>query len=94
MHSFKELEKMCEIIETFTKDDHIKILKIIHESNNHGSISENNNGTFIHMEDIDDNIIEEIQKYMDYVLLKEDTIKEVEETKDKLKNDINAYINE
>jgi hypothetical protein len=94
MYSFKELEKMCETIETFSKEDHIKILKIIHESKNQNSISENNNGTFIHMEDLDDNTIQLIQNHIDYVLLKEDTINEIEETKDKLKNDIKSYINE
>jgi hypothetical protein len=94
MYSFKELEKMCEIIENFSKEDHIKILKIIYDSKNHSSISENNNGTFIHMEDLDDDTIELIQNHIDYVLLKEDTIKEIEDTKDKLKNDIKLYNNE
>jgi hypothetical protein len=94
MPSSKELEKICEIIETFSKEDHIKILKIINDSNNNNSISENNNGTFIHMEDLNDETIEQIQKYIDYVLLKEGNIKEIEDTKDKLKNDINAYMNE
>ncbi len=94
MPSPKELEKMCEIIESFSKDDHIKILKIIYESDNNNSISENNNGTFIHMEDLNEDTIQNIQKYIDYVVLKEGTIKEIEDTKDKLKNDINAYMNE
>jgi hypothetical protein len=94
MPSSKELERMCEIIESFSKEEHIKILKIINESNNNNSISENNNGTFIHMEDLNDDTIEQIQKYIDYVLLKEGNIKEIEDTKDKLKNDINAYMNE
>lgn len=94
MYSFKELEKMCEIIETFDKEDHIKILKIINDSNDNKTISENNNGTFIHMEDLSDNTIEDIKKYIEYVLLKEGVIKEFEDTKDKLKNDINAYTNE
>ena len=94
MYSFKELEKMCEIIESFDKEDHIKILKIINDSNDSKTISENNNGTFIHMEDLNDITIEDIKKYIDYVLLKEGVIKEIEDTKDKLKNDINAYTNE
>lgn len=93
MYSFKELEKMCEIIETFDKEDHIKILKIINDSNDNKTISENNNGTFIHMEDLNENTIEDIKKYIEYVLLKEGVIKEFEDTKDKLKNDINAYMN-
>lgn len=92
--SSKELEKICEIIETFSKEDHIKILKIINESDNSSSISENNNGTFIHMEDLNENTIQNIKNYIEYVVLKEGAIKEVEDTKDKLKNDINAYMKE
>jgi phage shock protein A len=43
------------------------------------------------MEDLSDETIKKIQDYTDYVLLKEVSIKEVEDTKDKLKNDINTF---
>ena len=87
-----ELEKMCTLIETFSKDDHIKILKIIRDSGT-TSISENNNGTFIHIEDVSEEAIEQIKRYVKYVQIKEGEIKQIEDTKDRLKNDINGNYN-
>jgi Zn-finger protein len=86
----KDLEKMCRTIDTFTKEEHINILKIIIEKDS-TRVSENNNGTFIHMEDLSDEILNNIQKYIDYVLLKEGDIQKIEDKKEKIKNDINDY---
>lgn len=91
MYNFKELEKICRIIDTFTVDEHIRILQIIHNNDSIENISENNNGIFINMEDLKDETIHSIQEYIDYVLLKEVNIKEIEDAKDKLKNDINNF---
>jgi hypothetical protein len=79
---------MCKIIETFSKEENIKILEII-KLNDNTSLSENNNGTFIHMEDLSINTLNQIKTYMDYVLKKEGEINMVEQTKDKMKNNIN-----
>ena len=83
-----KLEKMVHHIDNFSKDDHIKILEII-AAHDRGIISENNNGCFIHMEDLPDDVIEKIEHYINYVLLKESEINKVETTKDILKNNIN-----
>jgi hypothetical protein len=91
MYSSKELEKLCRIIDTFNTEEHIRILHIIKENETLNLISENNNGVFINMEDISDGTIKKIQEYIEYVLLKEVSIKEVEDTKDKIKNDINNF---
>jgi hypothetical protein len=87
-----DLEKMCILIETFTKDDHIKILKIIKECET-ATLSENNNGTFINVEELSNDTIEKIKNYVKYVQMKEEEIKQIEDTKDKLKNDINVNYN-
>jgi hypothetical protein len=87
-YTSKDLENMCRIIETFSKEENIKILEII-KLNDNTSLSENNNGTFIHMEDLSVNTLNQIKTYMDYVLKKEGDINEVEQTKDKMKNNIN-----
>jgi hypothetical protein len=87
-YTSKDLENMCRIIETFSKEENIKILEII-KLNDNTSLSENNNGTFIHMEDLSINTLNQIKTYMDYVLKKEGDINEVEQTKDKMKNNIN-----
>ena len=79
-----KLEKMVHHIDNFSKEDHIKILEIIVDYNRN-IISENSNGCFIHMEDLPQDIIEKIEHYIDYVLLKESEINTVESTKDILK---------
>jgi len=83
-----KLEKMVAHIDKFSKEDHIKILEIVMNYDK-SVVSENNNGCFIHMEDLPDEIIEKIEHYIHYVLLKESEINQIEDTKDKLKNDIN-----
>ena len=86
------LEKMVHHIDNFSKDDHIKILEIL-VNYDRSIISENSNGCFIHMEDLPEDIIEKIQHYINYVLLKESEISKVESTKDILKNNINIKSN-
>ena len=86
------LEKMVHHIDNFSKDDHIKILEIL-VNYDRSIISENSNGCFIHMEDLPEEIIEKIQHYINYVLLKESEITKVETTKDILKNNINIKSN-
>jgi len=83
-----DLDKMMRIIESFSKEEHVHILKIIVQKDSN-SVSENSNGTFVQMDEVCKETIELIQKYIDYVLLKECDIKMVEETKERLKNNIN-----
>ena len=83
-----ELDKMTRIIESFTKEEHIHILKIILEMDA-ASVSENSNGTFVQMDEIKEETLYKIKKYIDYVLLKECDIKKIEDTKERLKNNIN-----
>lgn len=84
----QDLDKMTRIIESFSKEEHIQVLKIIMEKDS-SSVSENSNGTFVHMDELSQESIEKMNKYIDYVLLKECDIKEIEETKERLKNNIN-----
>jgi hypothetical protein len=86
------LEKMVHHIDNFSKYYHIKILEIL-VNYDRSIISENSNGCFIHMEDLPEDIIEKIQHYINYVLLKESEITKVETTKDILKNNINIKSN-
>jgi hypothetical protein len=83
-----DLDKMMRIIDTFSKEEHIHILKIIIQKDMN-SVSENSNGTFVQMDEVSKETIELVQKYIDYVLLKECDIKKIEETKERLKNNIN-----
>jgi hypothetical protein len=80
-----DLDKMTRMIESFSKEEHIQLLKIILEKDA-ASVSENSNGTFIQMNELKEETLEQMNKYIEYVLLKECEIKEVEDTKDRLKN--------
>ncbi len=84
----QDLDKMTRIIESFSKEEHIQVLKIIMEKDT-SSVSENSNGTFVQMDELCSETIEKINKYIDYVLLKECDIKSIEETKERLKSNIN-----
>ena len=83
-----DLDKMTRIIESFSKEEHVHLLKIIMEKDS-ASVSENSNGTFVQMDELSQDTIEQMNKYIDYVLLKECDIKAIEETKERLKNNIN-----
>ena len=84
----QDLDKMTRIIESFSKEEHVQVLKLIMEKDT-ASVSENNNGTFVQMDELSKESLEKINKYIDYVLLKECDIKAIEETKERLKNNIN-----
>ncbi len=82
-----DLDKMTRMIESFSKEEHIQLLKIIVEKDS-ASVSENSNGTFVQMNELKEETLEQMNKYIDYVLLKECEIKEVEDTKDRLKTNL------
>jgi sugar/nucleoside kinase (ribokinase family) len=79
---------MTRIIESFSKEEHVHLLKIIMEKDS-AAVSENSNGTFVQMDEVSQETIQQMNKYIDYVLLKECDIKAIEETKERLKNNIN-----
>jgi hypothetical protein len=85
----KELTLLCKTIENFSKEDQIEILKIISHVNVQ-LISENNNGSFINMNDLNDDTLLKINNYVDYVLKKNSEINNIENEKDILKSNINV----
>lgn len=92
VYTTKKLEQMCKIIESFPKEEHIEILKIIN-SNNNLTLSENNNGTFIHMEDLNDTILNLIQERITYFLKQQNDFDVIENEKNILKSNINIMCN-
>ena len=92
IYTSKKLEQMCKIIESFPKEEHIEILKIIHLNNNL-SLSENNNGTFIHMEDLNDNTLNIINERINYFLKQQNDFDVIENEKNILKSNINITCN-
>jgi hypothetical protein len=57
--------------------------------NNNLSLSENNNGTFIHMEDLPENTLNLIQERITYFLKQQNDFDVIENEKNALKNNIN-----
>ena len=92
VYTTKKLEQMCKIIDSFPKEEHVEILKIIN-SNNNLTLSENNNGTFIHMEDLTETTLNLIQERINYVLKQQNDFDVIENEKNILKNNIKISCN-
>tara|TARA_B100000925_G_scaffold289972_1_gene274073 strand:- start:2072 stop:2344 length:273 start_codon:yes stop_codon:yes gene_type:complete len=71
-------------IESMTIYHQMEILRIF--NNNNTTLNENNNGTFINLTELDNSIIEKINKYIKYVDEQEDELNEVENEKDRIQN--------
>jgi hypothetical protein len=61
---------MTRIIESFTKEEHIHILKIVLETDS-VSVSENSNGTFVQMDELKTDTVDKIKKYIGVDFVKE-----------------------
>jgi len=84
----KNLETMVKKIEGYDKDEQLNILKIILKDN-HAHFSENNNGTFIKMDKLQDNILHKIEEYIKYIEKKEEDINSIEDKMNEIKKDLN-----
>ena len=87
MEQVYDVSKMQRVIQTFNKEEQIQLLKIVYESEP-SKISENNNGSFIYMDDLSQDTLKKMDSYIEYVLLKEVEIKVMEDELDKLKHTI------
>ena len=87
MEPVYDVSKMQRVIQTFNKEEQIQLLKIVYEAEP-SKISENNNGSFIYMDDLSQDTLKKMDSYIEYVLLKEVEIKVMEDELDKLKHTI------
>ena len=71
------LELLTKKINDFSIEEHKEILKIILKKKDI-KYSENKNGIFIYMEQLNNDIINNIEKYVNYVLKKEEDINNIE----------------
>jgi hypothetical protein len=87
MEQAYDVSKMQRVIQTFNKEEQIQLLKIVYEAEP-SKISENNNGSFIYMDDLSQETLKKMDNYIEYVLLKEVEIKVMEDEVDKLKHSL------
>jgi len=80
-----DLNKLKEKIEALDKFHQIEILKILNKDES-CTLNENNNGVFINLTNISENVIKELDKYLDYVKTQEKQLTEIEIQKDLLSN--------
>lgn len=77
-----ELKKKIEDLDEI---HHKKILEIFVKHNIH--VSENRNGCFINISNLDSNIISEIETYIKYIEVQENELNNIEQKKQELTND-------
>lgn len=79
MTDTSKLHNIKEVIEQMDKCHQIEILKIF--VNNSSVISENNNGTFINLTDLEEDIINKLEDYIKFVNKQDDQLLNVEKEK-------------
>ena len=79
MTNIEYLKQLKNIIEEFSKNQQLDILKLLtkHQVN----ISENSNGSFVNLSDIDNKILVEIQEYIDFINTQDSNLNKVENKK-------------
>jgi hypothetical protein len=82
----RDLTQLVKHIEELSKDQHIQILSIFKKYN--VEITENSNGCFIDMTELQPVVFEELKKYTDYVQSKKDDMHTFEAEKEDLKKKI------
>jgi hypothetical protein len=80
-----ELNEIKEKIENMDKKDHIEILNIFKKFPNI-ILNENNNGTFINISDLDNKILDELKKYINYIDTQKQFLEKDETKKNQLEN--------
>jgi len=73
------LQKIKDVVEKYNKQQQLDILKIL--INDSINISENLNGSFINLTEIQDSTIKKIQEYIDFINLQNIKLNTIESTK-------------
>ena len=83
-----DLYKLKAHIERCSKEHHIDILHMLLKNN--CDVSENQNGNFVNLTRLSDEVLNEIKEYLDYVEFQNESLKEIERKKEHL---VNKYFN-
>ena len=79
-----KLEKLRKVIESMDKSHHLEIAQIF--KNNNVSLTENNNGIFLKLNDLSEDVILKIEKYINFVNNQEIFINNDEKLKQNLED--------
>jgi transcriptional regulator of heat shock response len=81
-----DLEEMKKKIDTLDKEHHIQILKIIKNSPVNHTLNENKNGVFVNLSVLQEETVENIRNYLDYLNQQENLLIDLETQKEDVKN--------
>jgi hypothetical protein len=82
-----DIKKIIDDIESMPKDHHIEIFKIMNSFN--VKYTENNNGIFINMNDINNSCLDKIDNYVNFINENKKNILEFEKIKEENKLKLN-----
>ena len=85
MQKKEKLEQLREQIEYLEKFHQTEILKILHEKVDKDVLNENNNGTFVNLSSLTDDIINDLEIYLNYVNKQETQLDALETQKEEFK---------
>ena len=80
-----KINSLKEKIELMTKNQQIEVLRILKKQKK-VCLNENNNGTFVNLTELDETIIEDLEKYVLYIDEQQKHLSLIENEKDRLQN--------
>jgi len=83
--NYGRLQNIKGNVELMNKSYQIEILKLFKYQEN-VVLNQNNNGIFINLTDLDEDILEKLEKYIKYVNIKEKQLQELENQKELIEN--------
>ena len=83
--SLVQINSLKEKIESMPKHQQIEVLRILKKQSK-VCLNENNNGTFVNLTELEDSILEELDKYVNYIDEQQKHLSLIENEKDRLQN--------
>ena len=85
MQKIEKLEQLRQQIESLEKFHQTEILKILHENVDKDVLNENNNGTFVNLSSLSDDVVQSLEIYLSYVTKQETQLDALETQKEEFK---------
>ena len=85
MNKNSNLDFVKEKIESMDKENQIEILKLL-KKNTNVKLNENKSGTFVNLSYLPDDVVNDIQKYIEYINVQERNLQTTESEKKTIQN--------